>query len=56
MEDMTTDQRAHRHPTKSANYTEVAQGVKDDNLSPDFQPLKEDDADRAHNKATASEK
>ena len=49
-EDMTTDQRAHRHPTKSANYTEDAQGVEDDNLSPDFQPLKEGDAEHQRNK------
>ena len=50
-EDMTTDQRAHRHPTKSANYTEDAQGVRDDNLSPGFQPLKEEDAEHLRNKA-----
>lgn len=48
---MTTDQRAHRHPTKSADYTEDAQNVRDDNVSPGFQPLKDEDTAHARNKA-----
>lgn len=49
-EDLSTDERANRHPTKSANYTEDAQGVRDDNVSPDFQPLEQGDAEHARNK------
>lgn len=50
-EDMATDQRAHRHSTKSADYTEDAQNVRDDNVSPGFQPLNEEDTAHARNKA-----
>lgn len=48
---MTTDQRAHRHPTKSANYLEEAQGVRDDNLSSDVQLLNDEQLTHARNKA-----
>lgn len=50
-EDLTTDQRANRHPNKSANYTEEAQNVMDDNVG-DVRPLREEDLDHARNKAT----
>ncbi len=55
-EDLTTDQRAARHPSKSANYTEEAQGVLDDNVAPDVQPLADEDREHARNKANESRK
>lgn len=45
---MTTDERANRHPTKSAPYSEEAQNVRDDNVL-DVQPLQ--DAEHARSKA-----
>ncbi|HEX8316584.1 MAG TPA: hypothetical protein VF609_16395 [Flavisolibacter sp.] len=51
-EDLTTDERANRHPNKANNYTEDAQNVMDDNLGPDVDSLSEDDMDHARNKAT----
>jgi hypothetical protein len=50
-EDLSTDQRANRHPTKSANYTEDAQNVNDDNVGK-IDTLKADEMDHARNKAT----
>ena len=49
-EDLTTDQRANRHPNKAGNYTEEAQNVMDDNLG-NVEPLSDDDTDNARNKA-----
>jgi|GEM_PF-4046836 len=49
-EDLTTDQRANRHPNKAGNYTEEAQNVMDDNLG-NVDPLSDDDIDHARNKA-----
>lgn len=50
-EDLTTDQRAARHPSKSANYTEDAQNVRDDNVDR-IDELEEGNTDHARNKAT----
>ena len=50
-EDMTTDQRANRHPSKSGNYSEEAQNVNDDNVL-NVDTLKGDETDHARNKAT----
>ena len=50
-EDMTTDQRANRHPNKAADYSEEAQNVNDDNVL-DVDPLKGEETDHARNKAT----
>ena len=49
-EDLTTDQRANRHPNKAGNYTEEAQNVMDDNLG-NVDPLSDEDIDHARNKA-----
>jgi len=51
-EDLTTDQRANRHPNKSANYTEEAQNVLNDDVG-NVRPLKGDEEiEHARNKAT----
>lgn len=50
-EDLTTDQRANRHPNKAGNYTEEAQNVLNDDVS-NVRPLKDEDKEHAHNKAT----
>lgn len=52
-EDLTTDQRANRHPTKSGNYSEEAQNVRDDNVLP-VDELGDDEQDHARNKADQS--
>ena len=49
-EDLSTDQRANRHPSKSGNYTEESQNVMDDNVDT-VDPLRTDDIDHARNKA-----
>ena len=49
-EDLTTDQRANRHPNKSGNYTEEAQNVMDDNLG-NVDPLSDEDIEHARKKA-----
>ena len=50
-EDLSTDQRANRHPAKANDYTEDAQNVMDDNVG-DVDPLEGDEAEHARNKAT----
>lgn len=50
-EDLSTDQRANRHPNKAGNYSEEAQDVNDDNVL-NVDTLKGDEADHARNKAT----
>ena len=53
-EDLSTDQRAARHPTKSGNYTEEAQNVRNDDLGANVNSLGKDDAAHARNKANES--
>ena len=50
-EDLTTDQRANRHPNKAADYSEEAQNVNDDNVL-DVDTLNGEETDHARNKAT----
>ena len=50
-EDPTTDQRANRHPNKSANYSEDSQNVLNDNVG-DVDPLSNEETEHARNKAT----
>jgi len=50
-EDLSTDQRANRHPTKANDYTEDAQNVMDDNVD-NVDSLQDEDIDHARNKAT----
>lgn len=50
-EDLSTDQRANRHPNKANNYTEEAQNVMNDDVG-NVEPLQEGDRDHARNKAT----
>jgi hypothetical protein len=50
-EDLTTDQRANRHPSKANDYTEDAQNVMDDNVG-NVDPLEGNEVDHARNKAT----
>lgn len=50
-EDLSTDQRANRHPNKANNYTEEAQNVMNDDVG-NVEPLQEGDTDHARNKAT----
>ena len=49
-EDLTTDQRANRHPGKSSNYTEEAQNVRNDDIG-NLDLLQDEDRDHARNKA-----
>jgi hypothetical protein len=50
-EDLTTDERAHRHPNKSANYTEDAQNVLNDDVG-NVKPLStSEETEHARNKA-----
>lgn len=49
-EDLTTDERAHRHPTKSADYTEEAQNVRNDDIGK-LDRLADKDREHARNKA-----
>ena len=49
-EDLTSNQRAHRHPDKSANYTEDAQNVMNDDVA-NVDPLSNDETGHARNKA-----
>ena len=50
-EDLSTDQRANRHPNKANEYTEDAQNVMDDNVD-NVDSLQDDEVDHARNKAT----
>lgn len=50
-EDLSTDQRANRHPNKSGNYTEDAQNVRNDDVDR-IDELSDDELDHARNKAT----
>ncbi|HEY0040687.1 MAG TPA: hypothetical protein VGB71_08500 [Flavisolibacter sp.] len=50
-EDLSTDQRANRHPNKANDYTEDSQNVMDDNVD-QVDSLKSDDIEHARNKAT----
>ena len=50
-EDPTTDKRAHRHPSKSANYSEDSQNVLNDNVG-NVDPLSNEETEHARNKAT----
>jgi hypothetical protein len=50
-EDLSTDQRANRHPNKSGNYTEDAQNVRNDDVDR-IDELFDDELDHARNKAT----
>lgn len=47
----TTNERAHRHPTKSPNLSEDAQNVMNDNVA-DVDPLSSEETEHARNKAT----
>lgn len=49
-EDLSTDQRADRHPNKAGNYTKEAQNVLNDDVG-NVRPLKEEDTEHARNKA-----
>lgn len=51
---MDTDQRANRHPHKSADYTEEAQNVRDDDLGSNAKPLTDRDNSHARHKANES--
>ena len=53
-EDLSTDQRAARHPRKSSEYTEEAQNVRDDDLGANVKPMGNSDANHARNKANES--
>lgn len=50
-EDLSTDQRANRHPNKSGNFTEDAQNVMNDDVD-NVDSLSDDELDHARNKAT----
>jgi hypothetical protein len=50
-EDLTTDQRANRHPDKANDYSKEAQNVNDDNVL-NVDTLKGEETDHARNKAT----
>lgn len=52
-EDLSTDQRAHRHPNKSADYTEEAQNVRNDDIG-QVDRLEEGKVDHARNKASGN--
>lgn len=49
-EDLSTDQRANRHPNKAGNYTEEAQNVMNDDVG-NVDPLNDEGIDHARNKA-----
>ena len=53
-EDLTTDQRAHRHPTKANDYTEEAQNVRNDDIGQLDQMDSQQQIDHSRNKATES--
>jgi hypothetical protein len=50
-EDLSTDQRANRHPNKANDYSEEAQNVNDDNVM-NVDTLNDNETDHARNKAT----